>query len=242
MNIHYDLTVRDPYYQHIPINNAKTKFKKIPHKLPDNLSNNDQQILKKFKTKAYRYDMWFNLIGVPFGISNLIQLIPVAGVIITTYQSIRLLWLTTKLTNGFPVDLYIYSLGNIVIDLVLGLIPIVGDLISVSYKANLRNYALLLDHLHKVSDYNNGIIDKTQIRPNFINNRINWFKESPGIELQSLKSPSHSGSISSFKSGTTTGVSTATKHNGISINSDSISIGPKGVVSSKSLATSGVVS
>lgn len=217
MNIHYDLTVRDPYYQEIPVNNAKTKFKKVAHKMPDNLSKNDEIILNSFRKKAYRYDMWFKLFGVPFGLSNLIQLVPVAGVIITTYQSIRLMMLTFQLTNGFPVDLSIYFVANILIDLALGLIPIVGDLISVGFKANLRNYGLLLDHLHKVSDYNNGLLDKSQIRPNFLNNRIKWFKGTPGIELTDIKKPGLSGASSS-----------------INITPSSISIKPKGSASSKS--------
>lgn len=220
-NLHYDLTVRDPYNEYIPVNNDKTKFKKVAHKLPDNLSKNDEMILHPFRKKAFRYDMWFQIIGIPFGLSNLIQLVPVVGVVITSFQSIRLMLLAFKLTNGFPVDLTIYFVFNIAVDLALGLIPIVGDLISIGYKANLRNYGLLLDHLQRISDYNNGLITKSQVRPNMLNNRINWFKETPRIELDQLPDSSKKPPVSGISSG-------------INITPNSININPKGAASSKS--------
>lgn len=39
--------------------------------------------------------------------------------------------------------------GNVMLDFGLGLIPIVGDLINIAYKANTRNCILLEEHLKR---------------------------------------------------------------------------------------------
>lgn len=173
-NYNWNITIDDPYYDRIPINNKKTKFKKIPKQLPDNLSPSDETILLRFKNKAYRYDMLLTLIGVPFGTANLIQLIPVVGAFLTTYQSLKLIWSTRNLSTGVPPDLIVFFIMNIIIDLLLGLIPIVGDLITISFKSNLRNYALLKNYLFRVSEYNRGTLQLEELRPNWFNNRFNW--------------------------------------------------------------------
>ncbi|WEJ92659.1 hypothetical protein PSN45_000114 [Yamadazyma tenuis] len=187
--LEYNFTVDDPYYEQVPINPQKNRFKKTPRRLPDNLSANDERLLKKFKTRAHRYDMAFSFIGVPFGTATIFQLVPVAGTIYTTYNSLQLLWLTRSFTNGFPIDLFLMCLLNILVDLLIGLIPIVGDLINIGFKANSRNYAIVRRHLFQISDYNNGIISKAAIRSNFVNNRFNWFKENEPVELKSLAAP-----------------------------------------------------
>lgn len=198
-NLEYNLTIEDPYHDKIPVNNAKTKFKTIPKKLPDNLSANDERILKKFKSRAYRYDMLFSFLGVPFGTANLFQFVPVVGSIYTTWQSINLLLLTTHLTNGFPIDLLLLCVLNILIDLLIGLIPIVGDLINIGFKANSRNYNILRKHMFVISDYNLGLITKDQIRNNWFNNLFKWFKNKEDtVILPKFKSLSSKSSTSTF--------------------------------------------
>lgn len=194
--LEYNLTIDDPYHDKIPINNAKTKFKSIPKKLPDNLSANDERILRKFKSRAFRYDMLFSFLGIPFGTANLFQFVPFVGSIYTTWQSVSLLLLTRQLTNGFPIDLLLYCVFNIVIDLLIGLIPIVGDLINIGFKANSRNYNILRKHLFVISDYNMGFVAKDQIRNNWFNNLFNWFKDKEEVLSLSPKFNSLSGKSS----------------------------------------------
>lgn len=52
-------------------------------------------------------------------------------------------------SRGAPLTLILRMLWNILIDAVIGSIPLVGDLFDVAYQANNRNVRLLRDHLEK---------------------------------------------------------------------------------------------
>ncbi|CAI5757089.1 unnamed protein product [Candida verbasci] len=172
--------VEDPYYEYLPIisKNGKTiKYQKIKRSIPPALSTNDEKILQNFKIKAYRYDYWFNLFGVSFGWTNIIGVIPFLGSFISTFWSLQLLLLARKLDDGFPLDLQCLFILNILIDFVLGLIPFIGSIIEVGYKANSRNYLLLEKHLIRISDKNRGLISKDEVRPNFINDKVQPYVE-----------------------------------------------------------------
>lgn len=223
--------VEDPYYEYIPIGQKKNgdiKYKKNPSRLPDNLSLNDFTILKRFRNKSYRYDMIFTLFGIRMGLNNAVQLIPLIGPFITIYWSLKLLYMVNQLDNGFPLDLQLYFLFNIIIDLLLGLIPIVGDLINIGFKANLRNYLLLKNHLFTISDYNNDLIKKEEIRPNFINNKIQplLFKAARHapkvelIELDDLSTTKAKDLLNSFSSSSSTVSTSPTTATSTSIKSD----------------------
>ncbi|CUM46162.1 unnamed protein product [Debaryomyces fabryi] len=196
--------VEDPYYEYVPIDvrkNEKVQYKKIPRRVPDGLSKNDETILHKVKKKAYRYDMWFSFLGIKFGFTNVVGIIPIAGTVVSTYWSLTLLQTARQLDDGLPLDLQLLFLLNIVIDFLLGLIPIVGDIIEVGYKSNLRNFLLLEKHLTRVGKKNMGIIGEDEVRPNFINDKIQPFvdtKVKPGAIKagEQIKSYIHSGSES----------------------------------------------
>ncbi|KAK6455510.1 uncharacterized protein RJT20DRAFT_87717, partial [Scheffersomyces xylosifermentans] len=214
--------VEDPYNEYVPIDNinGKVKYKRIPRRIPDGISNRDLKVLEKFKRRAYRYDMWFSLFGVKFGWTNIVGIIPVFGTIVSAYWSLELLQLARTLEDGFPLDLQILFLVNIVIDFLLGLIPIVGDLIEIGYKSNSRNYLLLEKHLIRVGQKNLGLITKDEVRPNFINDKIQPYVDETlkpqakkaGEQFKSYlqkSSRSHSSSsASSFQPSITSGVST----------------------------------
>lgn len=196
--------VEDPYYEYVPIDvgkNEKVKYKKTPRRVPDGLSKNDETILHNVKKKAYRYDMWFSFLGIKFGFANIVGIIPIAGTIVSTYWSLTLLQTARQLDDGLPLDLQLLFLLNIVIDFLLGLIPIVGDLVEVGYKSNLRNFLLLEKHLTRVGEKNMGIIGEDEVRPNFVNDKIQPFvdtKVKPGAIKagEQIKSYIHSGSES----------------------------------------------
>lgn len=168
------LGVEDPYHEYIDAKSTfgKTYQKKIPRKIPEGTSANDEKVLQTFKARAYKYDMWFSVLGVKFGWSNIIGFIPVVGTIVSTFWSLKLLWLTRSLDDGFPLDLQILFLFNIAIDFLLGLIPFVGDLIEIGYKSNSRNYLLLEKHLIRVGLKNQGKISKDEVRSGFINDKV----------------------------------------------------------------------
>lgn len=83
--------------------------------------------------------------GIRFGIDALIGLVPgfgdASGVLLSGYVVAVAAW------RGVPVVSLVRMLGNIGIEAVLGLVPAVGDLFDVGWKANVKNVALLDDHL-----------------------------------------------------------------------------------------------
>jgi hypothetical protein len=49
---------------------------------------------------------------------------------------------------GLPRKILSQMVGNIVLDSLAGIVPVVGDVFDVGWKANVRNIALLEKHLH----------------------------------------------------------------------------------------------
>lgn len=169
--------VEDPYYEFLTLPNGSTK--KVKRSIPAGILENDTNVLNVFRKRAYRYDMWFVLFGIKFGWTNIVGLIPIVGPIISTVWSAQLLWLCyTGLDDRFPLDLLLLFVLNIAIDFVLGLIPIVGDLVEVGYKCNSRNFLLLEKHLTRVGEKNLGLIAEEEVRPGFINDKVQPFVEN----------------------------------------------------------------
>ena len=82
---------------------------------------------------------------VRFGLDALLGLIPgfgdVGGALISGYV------LLVGARRRVPPLTLFRMLGNIGVEALLGMIPAVGDLFDVGWKANVRNVALLEDHL-----------------------------------------------------------------------------------------------
>lgn len=172
------LGVEDPYHITIDVKKGnRTVQKTVPRPMPDGITENDQKVLNEFKKRAVRYDQWFKWGSVKFGWALMVNLIPAIGPVISTYWLLRLLWLTRLLSDPFPLDLLLLFLVNMALDFALGLIPIVGSLIVIGYKANLRNYLLLERHLNRIGQRNQGKIEPEEVRPGFINDRVQPFVE-----------------------------------------------------------------
>ena len=83
--------------------------------------------------------------GFRFGVDGLIGLVPGVGDLLTTGIS---LWLVKEAhVLGVPKHLIARMLGNIVIDGVVGAVPLVGDAFDLVWKSNRRNLHLLRRHL-----------------------------------------------------------------------------------------------
>ncbi|KAG7191284.1 uncharacterized protein KQ657_003597 [Scheffersomyces spartinae] len=170
------LGVEDPYYEFRTLPNGNTQ--KVKRGTPEGILDNDTKVLNTFRSRAYRYDMWFVLFGIKFGWTNIVGLVPIVGPIVSTFWSLQLLWLcNTGLDDRFPLDLLLIFVFNIAIDFAFGLIPIVGDLVEVGYKCNSRNFLLLEKHLTRVGQKNMGIIPEDEVRPGFINDKVQPFVE-----------------------------------------------------------------
>jgi hypothetical protein len=78
---------------------------------------------------------------IRFGLDALIGLIPGAGDVVTSGVSAYMLLAATRL--GASPAVIARMAGNIVLDLVVGAIPVLGDVFDIGWKANVRNAALL---------------------------------------------------------------------------------------------------
>jgi Domain of unknown function (DUF4112) len=105
------------------------------------------QRLQRLRTFAWLLDGSIRLPGgISFGIDPLIGLIPGLGDAIGALLSIFIVAEARAL--GASRSLIVRMIGNVILDTLVGTVPIVGDLFDFAFKANLRNVALLeLQHL-----------------------------------------------------------------------------------------------
>jgi hypothetical protein len=80
-----------------------------------------------------------------FGLNSLIGLPPGAGDTMLTAISLWIVWQGSKL--GLPREKIVRMLGNVAVEAALGSVPVVGDLFDIIWKANLRNLAIIEQHL-----------------------------------------------------------------------------------------------
>ena len=78
---------------------------------------------------------------IRFGLDALVGLIPGAGDVLTTGVSAYALLTATRM--GASASVIVRMAGNIVLDLLVGAIPLLGDLFDIGWKANSRNVRLL---------------------------------------------------------------------------------------------------
>lgn len=97
------------------------------------------------------------------GLDAPLNLIPGAGLALTTGVAAWLVWEASKL--GAPKRLITRMAGNVAIDSLISAIPVVGWLGDLFFKANDRNVALLRRHLdgqhpfRRPDDGRGGVID-----------------------------------------------------------------------------------
>ena len=83
--------------------------------------------------------------GIRFGLDGILGLVPIAGDVLGGVLSGVILigaW-----ARGAPPVLLLRMLVNIAIDVVVGMVPLLGDAFDIAWKANRRNYALLSRHI-----------------------------------------------------------------------------------------------
>ena len=89
-------------------------------------------------------------IGIPgtkfrIGLDPIMGLIPGAGDIVSTAFSAYIIYLATRF--DIPAQDLRKMLFNIGLEAVVGAVPFVGDLFDAYYKSNIRNLAILEQHL-----------------------------------------------------------------------------------------------
>jgi hypothetical protein len=98
---------------------------------------------------AHLLDDWFRVPFTPIriGLDGLIGLIPGLGDILAGLASFVIVlaaWI-----RGVPYVTLIRMMINIGVEVVIGSIPVFGDIFDIAWKANRRNYALMTRHLHQ---------------------------------------------------------------------------------------------
>ncbi|MGH7497227.1 MAG: DUF4112 domain-containing protein, partial [Gemmatimonadales bacterium] len=82
---------------------------------------------------------------IRFGLDMIIGLVPGLGDLIAGALSLYIIAESARI--GVPRSLLLRMGWNVAVDTLVGEIPIFGDLFDVAWKANMRNLALLEEHL-----------------------------------------------------------------------------------------------
>jgi hypothetical protein len=98
---------------------------------------------------AHLLDDWFRIPGtsIRFGLDGIIGLVPWLGDVLAGLASCILI--IAAWFRGVPYVTLTRMVVNLAIDVVIGVIPLFGDMFDIAWKANRRNYALMTRHLEQ---------------------------------------------------------------------------------------------
>ncbi|KAJ1720205.1 hypothetical protein LPJ53_005137 [Coemansia erecta] len=111
--------------------------------------------LKKLHTRAKWLDSKFSCCCglLRFGIESIVGLIPIIGDFAGVFLAVTYMN-TVRRQFNVPPSIVSQMTINIAIDFVVGLVPILGDLVDTLFKANMRNYTLVANHVKKQREAN----------------------------------------------------------------------------------------
>ena len=114
-----------------------------------NMEQNLDAELARLRKVAWRMDALFYIprTNVSVGLDNILGLIPVVGDAAALGPSLWLIWKAHRL--GATPGAIAYMVFNTTLDLLIGSIPLVGDIFDVLYNANIRNYRALERNLDR---------------------------------------------------------------------------------------------
>ncbi|KAH0564949.1 hypothetical protein GP486_001657 [Trichoglossum hirsutum] len=145
------LRQEDPQFETIPATCLKGKHQKVGKKeleaVPPGISLHDAKVLRKVKRRAHHLDSaLFSFLGVRFGWSSVIGIVPVIGDVLDMFMALTVIDACKTIEGGLNSRILIKMYLNIVFDLAIGLVPFLGDIADAMYKCNSRN-AILLEKL-----------------------------------------------------------------------------------------------
>lgn len=91
----------------------------------------------------------FSLFGFKFGLDAVMGIIPGIGDALPLVLSLYLVWIGVNLR--LPRNKISLMLRNIILDFIIGSIPLVGDIADVLYRSNTKNLHILKSHLSSQS-------------------------------------------------------------------------------------------
>jgi hypothetical protein len=109
----------------------------------------DSRRVERLRRLGYLLD---NSIPIPgtgfrFGLDSIIGLVPGVGDLLGGALSVYIVLEAARL--GVPRTLLARMGYNVAVDALVGAVPVLGDLFDAGYKANLRNLALVHEHLER---------------------------------------------------------------------------------------------
>ena len=98
---------------------------------------------------AHLLDDCFRIPGtqIHFGLDGIIGLVPAIGDVLTGLASCILIF--AAWVRGVPYITLARMAVNLALDVVIGAIPFLGDAFDIAWKANRRNYKLLIRHIEQ---------------------------------------------------------------------------------------------
>ncbi|PCH42385.1 hypothetical protein WOLCODRAFT_144026 [Wolfiporia cocos MD-104 SS10] len=139
-----DYRPADPLYETYTDKRGRQRRRK--RELPPGLSARDAKILLSVKRHAHYLDKGFNIGGMRFGWTFVIGIIPGAGDVADAALNYVLVVRKARQAD-IPNWLLRRMLANNAVSAAVGFIPVVGDIVLATFKANSRNAALLEEFL-----------------------------------------------------------------------------------------------
>ena len=122
----------------------------LPRSLTDSLKKLPPQTASSLKRLRQISHVMDNAIGIPgtgirFGLDPILGVLPGGGDVAAGLLSVYIVFEGARM--GVPAPTLGRMGFNILFDVVTGLVPFVGDLVDVTWKANSKNVALLEKHM-----------------------------------------------------------------------------------------------
>ncbi|EMA62643.1 hypothetical protein C470_04530 [Halorubrum distributum JCM 13561] len=113
-------------------------------RLPESV---DRAAVKRVLIVAYVLDEGVRVpvVGYRIGIDPLLGILPGAGDVLTGGVSLYIVVEAARL--GVSDTTLLRMIANVSLDLLVGAVPVVGDLFDVVWKANTRNFELVIEEL-----------------------------------------------------------------------------------------------
>ncbi len=121
-----------------------TEFNERIDHLPESV---DRAAVKRMQIVAYVLDEGIRVPGIGYriGIDPLLGILPGAGDVLSGGISLYIVAEAARLGVSYATLLKL--IANISLDVVVGTIPVVGDVFDIFWKANKRNFKLVIDDL-----------------------------------------------------------------------------------------------
>ncbi|KAF2175265.1 hypothetical protein K469DRAFT_765654 [Zopfia rhizophila CBS 207.26] len=114
----------DTFYELTPNPRKPGKMKKVKKQIPAYIPSHDAEILARARKRAYILDVClFNFVGIRFGWSSVIGIIPAAGDVLDTLLSIMLIIRMNRIEGGLSYEKLTHMIFNLTVDFTIGLVP-----------------------------------------------------------------------------------------------------------------------